>query len=43
MDAVGGGWRSVFEWVVVGVGVVVGDEGHGMEVVVYVDDGDGVV
>ncbi len=43
MDAVGGVWRSVAEMVVVGVGVVVGDEGREMGVVVYVEDGDGVV
>ena len=43
MDAVSGGWRSVVELVVAGVGVAFGTEGREMGVVVYVEDGDGVV
>ena len=43
MDAVGGVRRPVVEWVVVGVDVVVGDEGREMRAVVYVEDSDGFV
>ena len=43
MDAAGGVGMSEVEWVVVGVGVVVGIEGRKVGVVVYVEDGDRVV
>ena len=43
MDAAGGVGMSKVEWVVVGVCVVVGNEGRKVGDVVYVEDGDGVV
>ncbi len=43
MDAAGGVGMSEVEWVVVRVGVVVGNEGRKVGVVVYVEDGGGVV
>ena len=43
MDAVGGVGMSEVEWVEVGVGIVVGNEGREVGFVVYVEDGDGVV
>ena len=39
----GGVGISEVEWVVVGVGVVVGNEGRNVGVVVYIEDGDGFV
>ena len=43
VDGMGGVWRSDIEWVVIGLGVVVGNEGCGVGIVVKVEDGDGVV
>ena len=43
MDAVGGVGMSEVEWVIVGLDVVVGNEGREMGVALYVEDNDGVV
>ena len=43
MYAMGNMWESEVEWVVVGVGVIVDDEGCKVGAVVYIENGDGIV